>query len=311
MTTVVERLKNEGFSRYHASRQTRFDVRIIFMGFTIYTATMVPVYKQNGGSAVLLPLGLGLISFWPAVMQLFDMELYYRWRDIGFILHFGIHHVYAAPALSRLGVDVKEQVSATDHPVLFFLGLLISGSVLWQSLDALMYRIKLRNFILVQPLLLAAIADFDLDICRWAAIHRPEPTERVYAAIVEVFRVVAGSIHPAIGSARQSKRNPVEACEQVQLFAMFFLGYIIPSMLIWRLEKQTWKSFLVTDARLLAWPGGPSVSAIDEALEELRDEERCKVRSEKPGVRLVAVVVIASVFLWKVVELVVGSGVLK
>ena len=172
-----------------------------------------------------------------------------------------------------------------------------------------MYRIKIRNFCLIQPLLLAGIIDFELSICNWAAEHRPESTAHVYTTMVEWFRVVAGGFHPfnVINNGRTQKMDPLQACKQVHLFCIFFVGYIFPSMVIWRLEKQVWRSFLASDAEEVAWPGGPSIEAIAQGLHELRVEEQRKVRTEKAGVRLVAVVIIASVFLWITLDMLVTS----
>lgn len=164
---------------------------------------------------------------------------------------------------------------------------------------------KLRVFCLAQPLLLLAVVDFETDICRWAAIHRPQATAQVYGVILDWFQVLAAIVHPALG--KISHTGPWEACRQVHLFALFFTGFIFPAIVIWRLEKQTWREFLKVDAQALVWPDGPSVRQLDVALEELREEERGKVKSEKPGVRLAAVLLIASAFSWKALDMVAGK----
>ena len=120
----------------------------------------------------------------------------------------------------------------------------ISFRTCFLALNVLMYRMKLRNFSLVQPVLLAALIKYETDVCRWAAKERPEMTSRVYGDAVLWLQVLAGSVHPAISTETAPKLSGLEACRQVHLFVMFFTGFIFPVMLIWRLEKQTWKSFL-------------------------------------------------------------------
>ena len=175
------------------------------------------------------------------------------------------------------------------------------------GLNSLMYPIKLKYFLVVQPLLLVGVMEFELTTCKWASIHRTETTARVYGAIVEWAQVLSGSIHPAMGNVGSLKKTPLEGCMQVQLFAMFLIGYIIPIGIIWRLEKRIWRSFLNSDSSLLAWPGGPPAYAITLALEELRDEEMRGARTEKASIRWVAVVLITSVLLWKAADMVSGS----
>ena len=72
--------------RYHARRQARFDLGANMIGIATYLTMISSVYKDHGGYAALLPLGLASACLWPPFFQAFNTELYYKWRDVGFII---------------------------------------------------------------------------------------------------------------------------------------------------------------------------------------------------------------------------------
>ena len=322
--------------RFHARGQASFDVRGTSIGFLIYMGTALSLARQENASvfAVLVPFGLGSICLWP-LLSLYRPQMYYKYRDIGWIIHFFLHHVYAPEILMSLGVDLKEPM-ASDNPVGFFLSSLISGTLVWHTLDVLMYRMKLSTFCLAQPFILLGVTPLDLRFCAWAASEHPANAAVTYQALSEYGQTLGAFVPPPLifkdfstlspssssslfsnHSSSSSSSNEIvvspplmiHQCHHVHLFMMYLWGYILPIFIISKLERQTWQAFLNAPVETLMWTddGGPTAAEIEVGMHELRDKEHWWASSEDSVPVCLAVLVIAAGTLWRAVELVIGS----
>ncbi|KAL4539510.1 hypothetical protein Ndes2437B_g02119 [Nannochloris sp. 'desiccata'] len=309
LSETCKKLKAQGFARYHAKRQALFDERVTLMGFFIYQATAYSLYKEQGLSnlAPLLPLIMSIVCIAPIFFHRAFPEAYYKWRDYYFIFHFIFHHVYAPQKLERLGVALKDSLPDIAHPVAFFLGALMSRTIVWQSLNVLMYRLRIKTFLLAQPLILAMVIPFELGICNFLGAAHPNLTKHVYGSIGQYGRLVFATAHPVFllfdqGRDLTSPPHPVAVCRQVHLFLVIFFGYLLPGIIIWRLEKESWRYFLTLRGEQVVWPGSPEPAQLTQALSVLEEDQRAEAESESSGVRVVVLVLLGAALLWRTLE---------
>ena len=81
---------------------------------------------------------------------------------------------------------------------MFFGGLLLSQSLVWHSVNPLMYRMQLRNFLLLQPVMLLLSLPFELDACNWAAEQRPKIAATTFGGLARWGRVLMGGGTPQL-----------------------------------------------------------------------------------------------------------------
>ena len=171
-----------------------------------------------------------------------------------------------------------------------------------------MYRLRIKTFLYAQPFILAAVCPFELAVCTFLGQNHPKSTKDVYGTIGEYGRLLSATIHPVFRLFDQEKTSggdstldSVIACRQVHLFLMIFFGYLIPSLIIWRLEKESWRDFISLNAQQAAWPGCPDSQVLTHALAVLKDDESEKSEGENSEVRFAVLVVILAAVLWRVV----------
>lgn len=300
---TVKLLKRRGFDRYLARRQAYFDIRVCSFGTVIYAATAFAL-AQNGAppGAYLTPLVLGLACLGPPAMGIFAPEAYYRWRNWIFVSHFYIHHVCAPAMLLRFGMDMPQRLPPhliQGNRLMFFLSLTFFRTMLWQSLNVLMYRIRVGIYWFVQPLILLAAAPHELGVCAWAVDKYPKETAAVYGDVITGARLLAALLHPIIPPLLGPDLDPLTACRRIHSFLLFFVVFLVPGIIIWRLEWHVWREFLSADVGAVAWPGGPPPAALRAAQQVLREEEQSRRSSfVDAGRAQVAAAAAAAAVIW-------------
>jgi hypothetical protein len=266
---------------YLARRQVLFDVRLCAFGSLIYVGTAIAVAQGQSTSLpmVLVPLAYSLICLGPPIMAICAPETYYRWRNLIFVAHFYLHHVSAPVMLLRLGLDMPRRLPPLllqSSPMAFFLSLTFFRTLLWQFLNVMMYRLRVGIYWIAQPLILLAAAPHELSVCTWAAEQYPKETAAVYNNLITWARLMAAMLHPVLPPLMGPDLEHLTACRRIHAFLLFFVGFLVPGIIIWRLERHIWQEFLAADVAVVAWPGGPSQEALRSAQRALREEERSR-----------------------------------
>jgi hypothetical protein len=171
-----------------------------------------------------------------------------------------------------------------------------------------MYRLRIKTFLFAQPLILAVAIPFELEICDFLGVKDPTSTNHAYGSIGQYGRVLSASIHPVFSLFDQSKRNlasppnPVAVCRQVHLFLAICFVYVMPGIIIWRLEEESWRNFVTLRGEQVLWPGSPEPAQLTQALMVLHEDERDKAASETSGTRFAILIFIGSALLWRTLE---------
>lgn len=170
-----------------------------------------------------------------------------------------------------------------------------------------MYRLRIKTFLLAQPLILAMVIPFELGICNFLGAAHPNLTKHVYGSIGQYGRLVFATAHPVFllfdqGRDLTSPPHPVAVCRQVHLFLVIFFGYLLPGIIIWRLEKESWRYFLTLRGEQVVWPGSPEPAQLTQALSVLEEDQRAEAESESSGVRVVVLVLLGAALLWRTLE---------
>lgn len=201
---------------------------------------------------------------------------------------------------------MRGSVIAADNPAIFLSKFLVSSSLLWQILNSLMYRVRLGKFLVWQPFILAATFPTEIDTCRYVAAARPDLTATVFGALQEWGRVVlAGSM--GLGRPFSSENthaiDPYTSCFHVHAFLIVMGGYVVPSLVIWTLDKHAWHSFLAQDPRSLRWKEGPNERELQEGMAELRRENKAGEGTSEPDWRSAIVLFIAAACVWQALDM--------
>ena len=169
-----------------------------------------------------------------------------------------------------------------------------------------MYRLRFRTFLLAQPFYLVSTLPLESGLCRWAVAQHEGLVVATFGGLREWGRVLlAAVVSPAAGwwASQLQPSSAYASCMQVHMFMMVVLGFALPGVVIWRLERQTWLGFLNADPRSVLWEGGPSAEQAALGLERLRREE-CARETPSWDVRVGAAVFLGAVVLWHALGLV-------
>jgi hypothetical protein len=93
-------------------------------------------------------------------------------------------------------------------------------------------------------------------------------------------------------------------CRLVSVFLLFFLGLLVPGIVIWCLERHTWLDYTQATAAAVAWPGGPPAAEVEAELVKLRRGP--EGATEALDWRLAGVALLACVAVWQAAELAVS-----
>jgi hypothetical protein len=175
------------------------------------------------------------------------------------------------------------------------------------ALNVMMYRLRIKTFLIAQPFILALVIPFELSICSFLGEVHSKLTKHVYGTIGEYGRLFSATMYPVFLLYDQdrdpnSPPDPVAVCRQVHLFLILFFVYLAPGIVIWRLEKESWRDFLALSGDQVVWPGSPEPAHLTRALGVLREYEKDKIVSESSGVRFAVLVFIAAAVLWRALE---------
>ena len=292
--------------RYHAQRQALFDARLSWFGFLMYVAMAVS-NNIPFGLQRLYPTAFGLAILVIPLTHACNRELYYKVRTPLFVIHFIIQDVVAMWAMVNIGIDISKVLipRAAGNPLIFFFAMVLSRSTLWHLLNSLMYRMQANVFFVVEPFLLFLGIPNELSLCDWGVRVHPRDTHTAYNFAVELGRLLTNSFQPLLPTTADPSVDALQACRQVHVFLLFFIGWLVPAVIIWRLEQHIWMAFLVADPAVLVWPGGPSVEEVREAQSGLRAKEYRKreTASSTSGWRLAALLVCSGVFLWRLIDI--------
>lgn len=172
-----------------------------------------------------------------------------------------------------------------------------------------MYRLRIKTFLIAQPFILATVIPFEVSICTFLNQMHPKLTKDVYGTIGEYGRLLSATTHPVFLLFDQDKTleslpssDPEAVCRQVHFFLIVFFGYMVPGIIIWRLEKQSWRHFLSLSAEQVAWPGSPDRPLLSQAMAVLREDEADKAEGENSGFRFAVLVAMLAAVLWRMLE---------
>lgn len=281
------------WSRHFASTQIRLDMLGAAVGSLNYLVLMRQLWGLGQPDLMAGAAGCAIISFWPMPLSCWGRNFYLANRDWLLMAGLAFHHLLGA----QLAFFVRLQSGASATPqggILFAASHLIGSSVPWQAIDALMYRIRFRSFLLLQPLKLAASLVLEQQLCANACTVHPVEA-RTFASLVEAGRMVMGLTLalPQHLAANRQPLEPLEACLKLQAFLLASLAFVVPAAVIYVLEQDSRRCFaerLSVERRMaeggscvhVAGPDdGPSAISIGESglvIYEPDDDEQSSMR---------------------------------
>jgi hypothetical protein len=176
-----------------------------------------------------------------------------------------LHHVIVPHhVMDCAGVDFRGQL-LTSTPAAFLLGFFLSRPMPWLMVNMLVYRLKFRNFIIVQPLVLLASIPGERHVCKWAAYHHPGLAATAFNSMALWIRALLSSPQALSALGDAPANDALAACCKVHAFMTLVAALVIPGLVIWQLEQQMWRDFVQRPPASLAWPGGPSIEELTAA----------------------------------------------
>jgi hypothetical protein len=136
--------------------------------------------------------------------------------------------------------------------------------------NTLVFRMKARNFLLAQPVVLLLSVPEARQACRWAATHHPGPTQAAFGGLVNALRATMGGPSAMRAAMEPAWGDPYTACMLIDTYASIAIGLLLPALVIWWMEQPVWRDFALRDPAALTWPGGPSAERIAEAQVHLK-----------------------------------------
>lgn len=186
-----------------------------------------------------------------------------------------IHHVYALQLLNSWGINFREQLLISSAPPAFLLGFFLSRPLLFLCGDALVYRMKLRSFMVLQPLTLLLLTRNSLDCCRWVAEHHPRASRAAFGGVVTFLRVAMGGPSMVRATVEDAAaEDAYDACVRVDTLVAVVGALLLPALVIWWLEEMMMSDFARCDPVALTWPGGPSAERVARAQAGVKERER-------------------------------------
>lgn len=171
-------------------------------------------------------------------------------------------------------------------------------------MNSLMYRMKFNVFCTAQPLILLASIPLEWGHC--STIADVPAAATVFPALAAVGDAVVGSLFPVSSMmdwANTTANSTVyQDCVRFHTWYVFFLGFVVPAFIIWKLERQVRIQFLLSEPRDLIWPGGPTEREMAEALTYGQLQQIRFNESHSSDKRMSGVVLIIAAFLWLVVQ---------
>lgn len=163
-----------------------------------------------------------------------------------------LHHVIGPKVLSDAGVNYRTHLVSTS-PLLFFLGFWFTRPAMWQCGNMLVYRMKFKLYIIVQPVILLLGWQSDCMACRASAREFPKLTSAAFGPLTTLLRTILQS-----STRYEAAIDPFMACIKVYAFLLIIISFLLPGFIIWYFERQTWRDFTRADPKTLTWEGGPS-----------------------------------------------------
>lgn len=200
--------------------------------------------------------------------------------------------------MDRAGVNFRGQLLG-DSPAAFVLGFFLSRPTLWLLGNMLVYRLKFRNFMITQPLILLASIPGEHRACSWAAHNHPEVAATAFNAVATWARSVFSSPAARHALANAPPGDALATCCKVHGLVTLVLGLVTPGLVIWQLEQRMWREFARRPAETLTWRGGPSAGQLAAAQAALRSKQGAPLRFDG---RLVAVGFVLAATAWQLLD---------
>eukprot|EP00887_Chlorella_sp_A99_P000052 scaffold16.g52.t1 len=237
---------------FFAAQQLRLDVLGTCLGSLIYLRSLWGLGRPD---LMVAAVACAAASAWPLTLSTLCRGWYLDRRDWLFAAHNFFHHVVGAQ-LARY-VRLNHLIDHRQSPLLFLASHFLSSTVIWQCLNALVYRLRLRYFLVLQPLSLLASLRLEARLCADACAAFPAAAP-AFSALAEAARVVLSLPAPlplhlaANGGGGGGGGAPLAACVKLHAFLLGALAFAVPVGVLFLLEQDSRRKF----ARLARRGGG-------------------------------------------------------
>ena len=211
-----------------------------------------------------------------------------------------MHHVIACRVLDAAGVNFRSNLHSSN-PVLFFIGWWLARPVSWFCGDMLVYRLKFKIYMIVQPVLLLLSWGAERDACATSAAEYPELTNGAFGAVAVFLRRI---LHSSVQGTLED--GPLATCCKVHAWLAIMIALVLPGAVIYYLEQQAWWEFTRADPTRLSWTGGPSRDEIRVVQRKLRlarkQSDDYYYHSGQWDGRTVAIGFVVTAVLWQLLD---------
>ncbi|KAL4452726.1 hypothetical protein ABPG75_008388 [Micractinium tetrahymenae] len=253
------------FDRHFAAMQVKSDIWGTRVGALVYLALIPSLLALRRPDAAVGAAAAAAACMWPFVLNRWARRFYLSRRDYLLALHFAFHYAVGFQ-LSRF-VQMYKKVNP-GTPAAFYASFFLTSTLPWQSLDALMYRMRWRRFLVCKPLVLLLVMPQEMLLCRRTCADLPG-FAHLFHALAQFLRTLLSPFRlvplPAMVHAADTD---ITSCFKSQAFMMAALAWLLPAWLLWRLEWQAQLNFRQEcEQRALIVPDAEA--AADAALEKL------------------------------------------
>ena len=275
---VTLRLKGEGFTRFHSKKCILVDCFNINLGAPVYAIVLYCLWNSTTWNVLILLFLLSVSCFWPNWISKSHPEIYLRWRDAFFSIHFLIHHVFAGEILRSHGMDPRGSINGQFNPVLMFVLYLFTSPIGWHAFHALISKpARAVRFVIVQSALLYFVTGHEAVSCRSILSKNPAIAARAFKTIFAALRSVESSVTSLSIGMPLDTSDPVldelegyAECKHIMIFLLYFFVIALPAFFHSRAEKVDWEEFLQSSVENISWEDGPSRNEISAALNMLK-----------------------------------------
>ncbi|PSC75092.1 hypothetical protein C2E20_2069 [Micractinium conductrix] len=260
--TLSESRLERRFDRHFASKQLAGDRFGTCVGACLYLSLVPSLAALRRADLCAGAVGCACITLWPHLLSSKARRFYIATRDYLIALHFAFHYIVGAQ-FARY-VRINRKFEEPSSPAVFLAGFVLSSTVLWQWMDALMYRMRFHRFLLAKPFLLLSVLPLELRLCQQTCADMPGQSH-YFRMAADCLRLLLAPFQmlPLPLTHHAAADGPVKSCFKVQVFLLVVLAWLLPAVLCHRLEQQMLQQFRSQCGALIL---PDAEAAADEAL---------------------------------------------
>ncbi|PRW59249.1 glycoside hydrolase [Chlorella sorokiniana] len=229
------------FDRYFARQQLGTDAFGCAIGAAVYLGLLHTTLSQGrpdlaAGALLCIPFAL-----WPQALARLGLreKVHVRYRDYLLLIHQVLH--YSIGGQFARVVRLQDKM-VTSTPAAFLAGFVLSSSLPWQVLDSLLYRMRMKRFVVFKIVVMFSVTLLEWRVCELTCQAMPEESS-IFGAGSRLLRRLASPL-PLTLSLPPAHEDAVVSCFKLHAFNMLTLTWVLPAFVLRRLEQQAWRSFL-------------------------------------------------------------------